>query len=94
MLLSATLADKPAARRRACKPLTLALMLLTLVVVLLAGASASPAGSAKPGKPTAKTPEGIIATTTPTFTWGKVKGAVKYELRVYEGNTQRIRTTW
>jgi len=88
---SATLTGKPATWRRACKPLTLALFLLTLVVVLLAGASASLAGSAKPGKPTAKTPEGIIASTTPTFMWGEVKGAVKYELRVYEGKTQRIK---
>ena len=91
MLQSATLTGRPAARRRAHKPLTLALILLALVVVLLASASASPAGSARPGKPTAKTPKGIIVTTTPTFTWGKVKGAVRYELRVYEGDTQRIK---
>ena len=91
MLQSATLTGKPAARRRTRKPFGLAPILLTLVAVLLAGASDSLAGNAKPGKPTAETPVGIIATTTPTFTWGRVKGAVKYELRVYEGKTQRIK---
>jgi len=64
---------------------------LALFVALLLGGTALAAGhqglgtSARPGKPTAKTPMGTIATGTPTFSWSKANGATRYELRVYKG---------
>ncbi len=68
-------------------PLVLACMLAAL---LLAGGAQA---AAKPGKPTAKTPNGTVATTKPTFTWSKAKGAAKYELRVYQGKNQLLKKT-
>jgi hypothetical protein len=67
--------------------LTTTLVLALLAAVLVAG----PALAAKPGTPMAKAPKGDITTTTPTFTWSKVAGAVKYELRVYKGTTLLVR---
>jgi len=93
MLQSATHTDKPITRQRTHRLRGLALILLTLALVLAAGASASLAGNAKPGTPTAKTPQGTITTTMPTFKWSKAAGAAKYELRVYEGTTQVLRKT-
>ena len=93
-------------RRRA--PLGAALLaLLTLCGIFVAAAPAfaapdsaratqafAQAGkTAKPGRPTAKTPVGTIASTTPTFAWSKAKGAAKYELRVYQGKSQVLKKT-
>jgi len=82
--------------RRALRALTMALVPALLAALLLAGAAlaAGHAGlgkGAKPGTPTAKAPAGAIATTTPTFTWSKAKGAARYELRVYQGSTQVLK---
>ena len=96
---------KKRAQGRSPRALTMTLVLALLAALLLAG-TALAAGhegvgrSAKPGKPTAKAPTGAIATTTPAFTWSKVKGAARYELRVSEGSTLRLkksgltRTSW
>jgi hypothetical protein len=78
-------------RRRMPALIALPLILLTLALVLAAGSSASLAGSAKPGTPTAKTPKGTITTVTPTFTWSKAKSTTKYELRVYQGSAQVLK---
>lgn len=85
---------------RAHRPraLTSAFMTALLAAVLLAGAgfAAADAGAraiAKPGKPTAKSPKGTIATTKPTFTWGKAARATSYELRVYKGSTLLLKKT-
>jgi len=67
-----------------------ALILLVVVFVTLASASTLLAAGAKPSKPTARQPSGTIATTTPTFTWGHARGAVKYEMRVHAGSTQLL----
>lgn len=40
---------------------------------------------ARPGKTTAKSPKGTIATRKPRFRWKKVTGATSYEVRVYRG---------
>ena len=88
---SATPAGKPIAGRHTRSLFGLTLILLTLAVVLLASAPVSFAGGAKPGKPTAKTPKGSVTTTTPAFTWGKAKGAVKYEMRVHQGKKQLLK---
>jgi plastocyanin len=83
---------------RSLRALITALVLALLAALLLAG-TALAAGheglgkSARPGKPTAKAPKGAIATTTPSFTWSKVAGAAKYELRVYEGSTLLLKKT-
>ena len=60
------------------------------VVLLLGLPPASQAVGGKPGKPTALEPHGDIASTTPAFTWAKAKGAVKYELRVHQGDTRLL----
>jgi hypothetical protein len=69
-------------------------VLLALVVLCgLVGALAPAGASAALGKPTAKAPTGTIASATPTFTWSKVNGATKYEVRVYSGSTQVLKKT-
>ena len=87
---------KTKAHGRGPRALTTTLALALLAALLLAGAAlaAGHAGlgkGAKPGTPTAKAPAGAIATTTPTFTWSKAKGAARYELRVYQGSTQVLK---
>ena len=42
---------------------------------------------AKPGRPTAKSPKGLISSRTPTFKWTTAAGAATYEVRVYKGST-------
>ena len=73
------------AHGRSLRTLTPALVMALLVALLLAGtAAAGHAGlgkAAKPGTPTAKAPSGAIDTATPAFSWGKAKGATKYEVR-------------
>jgi hypothetical protein len=66
----------------------MALVLTLLATLLLAGTALA---AAKPGKPTAKTPVGTATTTTPTFKWSKAARATKYELRVYQGSTQKLK---
>jgi hypothetical protein len=84
-------------RPRALRTLTTTLVLALLAALLLAGTAVA---AGKPGKPTAKAPKGTITTTKPTFTWSKVTGAVKYELRVSQGSklllkkTGLKKTTW
>ena len=64
--------------------LTTAMLLVCLLVV---AATAGVAGAVtKPSKPVAKSPKGTITSATPTFTWGKAKGATKYEVRIYQGS--------
>jgi hypothetical protein len=71
-------------------PLVGVLMMLLLVCGLVG--AVVPAGAfAALGKPTAKAPTGTIASATPTFTWSKVSGAAKYEVRVYNGSTQVLK---
>ena len=41
---------------------------------------------AKPGKPAAKSPKGVISSRTPTFRWTAAAGAASYEVRVYKGS--------
>jgi len=77
---------------RALGALTMTLALALLASLLLAGSALAaghegPGKGARPVKPTAKAPSGTIATTTPTFTWSKVKGAARYELQVSEAGT-------
>jgi hypothetical protein len=70
----------------------LAAALLTLLAFccLFVG-TASARAAAAPGKPTAKAPKGTAASATPTFTWGKAKGAKTYEVRVYQGSKQLLK---
>jgi len=42
---------------------------------------------AKPGKPVAKSPKGLISSRTPTFKWTAAALAASYEVRVYKGST-------
>jgi hypothetical protein len=78
------------ARRRRLSALITTFTLVLLAALLIAG-SALAAGreagakTAKPGKPKATAPSGIVSTLSPTFTWTKAKGATRYEVRVYEG---------
>ena len=85
------------AHGRSLRTLTPALVMALLVALLLAGtAAAGHAGlgkAAKPGTPTAKAPSGAIDTATPAFSWGKAKGATKYEVRVYQGGTELVKKT-
>jgi len=79
-------------RGRPRRALTTTLALALLAAALLAGPALAaghegPGKGAKPGKPVAKAPSGTIASTTPTFTWSKAKGAARYELRVYESGS-------
>ena len=83
---------------RSLRALTMTLLLALLTAAILAGTvlAADHEGmgkSAKPGTPTAKAPRGSIATTTPTFTWSKARGAAKYELRVYDGGEMLLKKT-
>ena len=76
--------------RRAFRGFTTALALVLLAALLMAGtalAAGHEAGgsAAKPGKPTAVAPIGVISDVTPTFSWTKAQRATKYEVRVYEG---------
>ena len=59
-----------------------AISVAVLLTLLPAGAALA---AAKPGKPAAKAPKGTVATSTPTFSWGKARGAKKYEVRVSRG---------
>ncbi len=83
---------------RAQGALTIVLLFALLGALLLAG-TAPAAGheglgkGAKPGKPTVKAPRGTITSTTPTFTWGKARGATRYELRVYENGSLLLKKT-
>ena len=63
-----------------------AALLVLLALCCLVGAAAPAGVFAAPGKPTAKAPQGVIVATTPTFTWSKVAGATRYELRVHKGS--------
>jgi len=42
---------------------------------------------AKPGRPAAKSPKGLISSRTPTFKWTAAAGAATYEVRIYKGST-------
>ena len=75
---------------RTLRLLTATLLMTVLAVLLLAGSALA---TTRPGKPSAKTPTGTVTTTTPTFKWGKAARATKYELRVYQGSTQKLRKT-
>ena len=75
---------------RALRALTTTLVLTLLAALLLAGTALA---AAKPGKPTAKTPTGTVTSAKPTFKWSKATGAAKYELRVYQGSTQKLKKT-
>jgi len=67
---------------------SLAAALLALLVLCgLVGAVVLAGASAALSKPTAKAPIGTVASATPTFTWSKVSGATKYEVRVYNAGT-------
>ena len=87
------------AHGRAPRALATTLALAVLAAVLLAGAAVAAGhegtgkGAAKPGAPRAKAPKATIATTTPTFTWTKARGAASYELRVYQGRKQLLEKT-
>ena len=85
-------------RERSLRALTTILMLALLTAGLLAGTAVAaghegPGKSAKPSRPTAKTPKGTIIQAIPTFTWSKVKGAAKYELRVSKGSQLLLKKT-
>ena len=89
-------AGRPRASTCRRRGLTLAVTMLALMLVaclLGAAATAGAAAAAKPGKPIAKAPKGSITVATPTFSWGKVKTATKYEVRVYQGSKQLIKKT-
>ena len=80
------------ARRRG--RLTSITALLALLAVFVLASAVVPSGAAAAlGKPTAKTPAGGISNATPTYTWSKVSGATRYELRVYNGTTQVFKKT-
>jgi hypothetical protein len=79
---------KTRARRRWLEALTSTVLLALLGALLLAGTASA---AAKPGKPTAKAPQGAISTAKPTFTWGKAARATKYEVRVYRGSAQVLK---
>jgi hypothetical protein len=85
-------ADAGGTSRRRRAPLA-ALLLALLVISGLVGAVIPAAASAALGKPTAKAPMGTVVSATPTFTWSKVSGATKYEVRVYNGSTQVVKKT-
>jgi len=40
----------------------------------------------KPGRPTAKSPKGLISSRTPTFKWTTAALAASYEVRIYKGS--------
>jgi len=71
------------ARGRSLRALTTTLVLALLAGLLFAGSALA---VAKPGRPTAKAPKGAVATTRPTFKWGKAARAGKYEVRAYQGS--------
>jgi hypothetical protein len=47
-------------------------------------------GSAPPGKVSLVSPSGTISTTTPTFTWNPVTGAIWYRLQVFDSSGLKI----
>jgi hypothetical protein len=53
-----------------------------------------------PGRPTAKSPKGLISSRTPTFRWTAAAGAASYEVRIYRGSqlikkkTGVTKTSW
>jgi hypothetical protein len=75
---------------RRLRLLTTALLLALLAALLLAGAA-----QARPGRPTAKTPNNMnaVATSTPTFKWGKAARAATYQVRVYRGTMLQVKKT-
>ena len=87
-------------RRRPLRTPISALVLTLLAAVLLAGTVAVVAAAhpgtrmlAKPGRPTAKAPQGTIVTATPTFSWSKAARATRYEVRAYKDGTLLIEKT-
>ena len=40
----------------------------------------------KPGRPTSRSPKGVISSRTPTFRWTPAAGAAAYEVRIYKGS--------
>jgi hypothetical protein len=84
--------------RRVSRPRSVPLaaaLLTSLLLICLFGAVAPAGAITAPGKPAAKTPSSIstITTTKPIFTWGKAARATRYEVRVYQGGTLRLRKT-
>ena len=73
---------------------TLAVALLTALLLASTALAAGDGGlgkGARPGKPTAKAPTGTITQAKPTFVWSRVRSATSYELRVYQGSTPLLR---
>ena len=85
--------ERPGGRRQSRSrraPLAAAPLAL-LVLCGLVGAVVPAGASAALGTPTAKAPTGTVASATPTFTWSKVSGATKYEIRAYNGSAQVLK---
>src|SRR5512137_114654 len=73
---------------------TVVLAILTVAVLAVAALAFAPAGTAlgaKPSRPSLLAPTGPVATPSPTFHWTRVAGAVRYEVRIYEGTRLLIR---
>ncbi len=68
-------------------------MLLAVCALVCLFGFAAPARAATPGKPVAKAPKGTLIATRPTFTWGRVGGATRYEVRVYKGGKLLVKKT-
>jgi hypothetical protein len=86
------------ARTRKPRVLLGVLLLALLLTALAAGAAATAAKAdgralAKPGRPTAKSPSGVIDTVKPLFAWSRAPRAARYEVRVYQAGALKLTKT-
>ena len=84
--------SRPRRASRAGSASVLFALLVACALVCLFGFAAA-AHAATPGKPVAKAPKGTLIATRPTFTWRKVGGATRYEVRVYKGAKLLVKKT-
>jgi hypothetical protein len=69
------------------------LLTTTAFIACLLSLALAPASALALGRPAPRAPEGTVMTAKPAFTWSKVAGAKRYEVRVVRGSKVLIKKT-